>query len=110
MTPIRLVSVIGTFALGGAILFALVTADFGEEGSVLLDMAWGWVSVLDVYTGAALVAMWIWWRDGVAAGVLWLVLLFVLGHLATALYVGWRAFTSESVPALLVGHDRLSKI
>ena len=103
MNAIRTISAIGAVVLAGAILFALVTGDFGAEGAVILDMPWGVVSVIDVYTGAAIVAAWIWWRDGVAMGLGWLVLLIVLGHLATAIYVGWRAWSSSSVETLLTG-------
>ena len=103
MTAIRTISAVGAVVLGGAILLALFTGDFGAEGSAILDMPWGVVSVIDVYTGVAIVAAWIWWRDGAAMGFVWLVLLIVLGHMATALYVAWRAWTSESIEALLTG-------
>ena len=105
MTAVRIVSAIGAVVLGGAIIVALTTGDLGAEGPAILDLPWGWVSVLDVYTGAAIVAAWIWWRDGVVMGVVWLVLLIVLGHLATALYVAWRSWTSSSVEAVLTGRD-----
>ena len=103
MTAARIVSALGAVLLGGAILVALVSGDLVAEGRVIFDIPWGWVSVLDVYTGVAIVATWIWWRDGAAMGAVWLVLLIVLGHLATALYVAWRAWTSASVEELLTG-------
>jgi hypothetical protein len=100
---IRFLSAAGFVVLGGAIVVALVTGDFFAEGGVITGMPWGIVSLVDVYTGVVLVAAWIWWRDGARKGIVWIGLLIVLGHAATALYVFLRARTSGSVPQLLTG-------
>ena len=77
--------------------------DFSSEGSTILDLRWGVVSIVDIYVGAAVVGTWIWWRDGPRAGIFWVVALVALGHLATAGYVAWRAWSADSVRTLLVG-------
>jgi hypothetical protein len=100
---IQVLAALGFVILGGAIVVALVTGDFSAEGGVITGLPWGVVSIIDVYTGAMLVAAWIWWRDGARAGILWIGLLIVLGHAATALYVFLRSRASRSVPELLTG-------
>lgn len=89
--------------MGTAIIWAAVGGDFSADGATILGLPWGVVSIIDIYAGAALVAAWIWWRDGPRAGIGWVAALVVLGHLATALYVAWRAWSSESVESLLMG-------
>lgn len=103
MTVIRVVSTALAVVMSAAIVWAAINGDFSADGELILDLHWGVVSLIDIYVGAALVAAWIWWRDGAGAGVLWLVLLAVLGHLASAAYVAWRAWTTDSVVSLLTG-------
>lgn len=103
---IRVVRVVATLAvavLGGVILWASVAGDFGAEGASILDLPWGVVSLVDIYTGALVVWLWIAWRDGLLSGLAFLVVLVVLGNLASAGYVAWRAWTSPDVPHLLLG-------
>ncbi len=103
MTVIRLLSTALALVMAAAIVWAAIDGDFSADGEQILGLPWGVVSIIDVYVGAALVATWIWWRDGPSQGLVWLLLLVVLGHLATALYVAWRSWTVESVPSLLAG-------
>ncbi|MBT8211931.1 MAG: DUF1475 family protein [Acidimicrobiia bacterium] len=103
MIAIRSLATLLAVVMAVAIGIAIVGGDFSEEGEILLGLQWGVVSLIDVYTGAALVAFWIWWRDGWRTGLAWLVLLVVLGHMATAAYVAWRSWTADSVESLLTG-------
>lgn len=109
MTPsvairiVRVVATLGVAVLAGVILWASVSGDFGAEGATILDLPWGVVSLVDIYTGALVVWLWITWRDGLLTGLVFLVLLVVLGNLASAGYVAWRAWTSPDVAHLLLG-------
>ncbi len=108
MLAIRIVATVLALVMGTAIIWAAVGGDFSGDGNVILGLRWGVVSIIDIYVGAAVVAIWIWWRDGLRAGVIWVVALVVLGHLATAGYVAWRAWSVDSVQSLLMGR-RLSQ-
>lgn len=103
MILIRVLSTGLALVLGIVIVWAAVGGDFSGEGGMILGLRWGVVSIVDIYVGAAMVAVWIWWRDGPRLGTLWFVALVVLGHFATAAYVAWRAWSAESVTALLIG-------
>jgi hypothetical protein len=87
--------VTAAFVLVGACVATMTTAiawgftagDFRSEGAALMRMPWGVVSVIDVYVGGALVAGWIAYRERSVPRVLpWVLLIVVLGHLATSLY------------------------
>lgn len=106
MKTIRAVSSIGVVVMLGLVLRGLLAGDLSVEGSNLVGMPWGLTSLADVYVGAALVLTWIRWRDGNAAGWLWLPVLLVFGHLASAAYVAWRSWNEPDVPTLLLGPRR----
>lgn len=106
MVVIRAVASLLVVIMAIAILVAVSSGDFSSDGETILGLKWGVVSLLDIYTGAALFAVWIWWRDGWKAGLAWLAILVALGHLASALYVAWRAWTTDSVQGLLIGPVR----
>ncbi len=103
MIAIRVLATTLALVMAVAIVWAAVGGDFSSEGSTILDLRWGVVSIVDIYVGAAVVGTWIWWRDGPRAGIFWVVALVALGHLATAGYVAWRAWSADSVRTLLVG-------
>lgn len=103
MVAIRTLATALAIVMGIAILWAAVGGDFSGEGSVILGLRWGVVSIVDIYVGTAVIASWIWWRDGPRAGLVWTGALVVLGHLATAVYVAWRAWSTDSPSALLLG-------
>ena len=84
----KIVSLLGVLAMGAAIGYAFVAGDFGTEGSQLLAMPWGIVSLVDLYVGFSLFAMWIIYRESSwPRMVVWIVLLMVLGFFIGALYV-----------------------
>jgi len=81
-----------SFAIG----YALLHGDFRAEGSVLTGLPWGVVSLVDLYTGFTLFAMWIIFRErGVLARVLWVLAVMLLGFAAGSLYVLLAAWRSD---------------
>jgi len=87
MRVAKIVSFLGIVAMGIAIGNAFINGDFSSEGSALLAMPWGVVSLVDLYVGFSLFAMWIiyrekeWWQ-----ALIWVVLLMVLGFFIGSLY------------------------
>lgn len=106
MPALRFLSTAAALVMGTAIAVAIVTGDIAAEGSEILALAWGRVSLIDIYVGVVIVAAWIVWRDGAGPGAAWLVALVVLGHLATAVYVAWRSWTCDGVADVLIGPRR----
>ncbi len=84
----RTVGWIGVALMVGALVYGFSAGSFGAEGSQILDLAWGRVTLIDLYTGLFLVAGWILWREGSLVRALpWLIAMVFLGSLAAAAYV-----------------------
>jgi hypothetical protein len=76
------------FTMSAALAWGFTSGEFWREGAILLALPWGVISIIDVYTGGALIAGWIAYRErSIPKTAMWVVLIFVLGHWATSLYV-----------------------
>ena len=81
---------------------ALVAGSFGNEGGILLALAWGQVTLADLYVGFGLFSGWVIFREAsLARALVFVGLVMTLGNAFTALYVlvallrsggSWRAF------------------
>jgi hypothetical protein len=82
-------------AMGGALVWGFTVGDFWGEGSVLMALPWGVISVIDVYAGGALFAGWIAFRERSVVRVIgWVLAIGLLGNFATALYALLALLTS----------------
>ena len=85
---VRNVGWAGVIVMVAALVYGFTAGEFGTEGSAILDLAWGRVTLIDLYTGLALIGAWIVWREGSLLRALpWLVGMVFLGSLAAAAYV-----------------------
>jgi len=76
--------------------------DFSGEGSQLLAMPWGIVSLVDLYTGFILFSSWIIYREkSLPVAILWTIAMMILGFFTGSLYAfialqtsgnDWRKF------------------
>lgn len=104
MLPIRIVTVLLTIVMFAAIGVSAVTGEFGDEGSQILDLAWGRMTLIDLYVGVALLWGWVLLRERrVWVALAWLPVFIVLGHAGTALYAAIASFRSEDVRGFLLG-------
>lgn len=104
MTAIRVVSVVAVLVMASIIAFGFVSGEFTSEGSQIWGLAWGKVSLVDLYVGLAIFASWVAVRERrLIKAVSWWISLVVLGNLAAAVYLAWVAFTSDDVRELLTG-------
>jgi hypothetical protein len=86
----------------GILIYAFTVGDFSNEGTRLLAMPWGIVSLVDLYVGFTLFSAWIVYRErSVLPSVIWVVLMMTLGFWTGALYTflalqssrgDWRKF------------------
>lgn len=98
----KAISLLGLLAMTGIILYAFIIGDFSAEGTRLLAMPWGIVSLVDLYTGFTLFSCWIVYREkAVLPSVLWVILMMVMGSWTASLYIflalqssrgDWRKF------------------
>jgi hypothetical protein len=83
----KAISLIGLVAMTGILVYAFTVGNFAEEGTTLLGMPWGIVSLVDLYVGFSLFSCWIVYREKtVLASIIWVVLMMVLGFWTGALY------------------------
>jgi hypothetical protein len=104
MVTIRITAAVGLAAMLTVIVWASVTASFGDDGSALLELAWGRVTLVDLYLALLLGWAWIAWREGSAQrALLWLVAIVTTGSVALLGYVLLASLRATSVPGLLLG-------
>lgn len=98
----KIISLLGVLAMTTVLIYGFTIGDFSGEGSQLLSMPWGIVSLVDLYTGFTLFSMWIIYREkSLPVAIVWTVAMMTLGFFAGALYTflalqisngDWRKF------------------
>jgi len=92
----KLISIIGLLAMTAVLIYGFTIGDFAGEGSTLLKMPWGIVSLVDLYTGFMLFSGWIIYREkSLLAAIVWTVAMLTLGFWAGSLYALIALFRSE---------------
>lgn len=103
----RVLGIIVTAAMVVAIGHGLTAGDLTTEGSAIVDLAWGRVSLADIYTGVLVLGCWIVWRErSFLRSLPWLVLLVVGGNFGVGPYLLWISRVGRSTEDLLVGERR----
>ena len=83
----KVISFLGILAMSGVLVFAFTKGNFAEEGSKLLSMPWGIVSLVDLYVGFTLFSAWIVFRErAVLSSIIWVILMMTLGFFTASLY------------------------
>jgi predicted membrane-bound dolichyl-phosphate-mannose-protein mannosyltransferase len=104
MTKVKVVAWLGALTMAGMIVFSLVTGDFFGEGSILLGMVWGQMSMVDLYVGFFLFYLWILRREkDLITKIIWFLLLMTTGSLAIALYILKAAYESKTELEFFLG-------
>jgi hypothetical protein len=98
----KAIALLGVVAMGAVLIYAFTTGDFGREGSILLSMPWGVVSLVDLYVGFILFSGWIVYREkSLVPSLIWVALMMVLGFFTASVYTfialqtsggDWRRF------------------
>ena len=87
MKTAKAISFLGVTAMTAVLIYGYTIGDFSGEGSQLLSMPWGIVSLVDLYTGFALFSAWIVYREkSLPVAVLWTIAMLTLGFFAGSLY------------------------
>ena len=99
----KAIALIGLLAMTAALLYGFTIGDFAQEGSQLLAMPWGIVSLVDLYVGFILFSGWIVYRERtVLPSIIWVILMMVLGFWTGALYTFIALQTSRRRLATLL--------
>ena len=104
MTGIRITTVSLAIIMFAAIGVSAVTGEFGDEGSIILDLAWGRMTLIDLYVGVALLWGWVVLREErLWVAIVWLPVFIVLGNAGTALYAAIASFRTDDIRTFLLG-------
>ena len=104
---IRLLAAFATAAMAAAIIGAFSVASFPDEGGVITGLAWGRVTLVDIYLAFIFGWLWIAWRERSAGrAVAWLVATLITGSLALFGYLLGAAMRADSVDELVLGPRR----
>ena len=87
MSLVRTIAYLSTLIMGGIIVWANLQSNFFENASEVAGTPWGIVTLVDLYLGFVFIALWIIFREKGFPRVIWLLGLFFLGNLTTALYI-----------------------
>jgi hypothetical protein len=97
MTIAKIVSLLGVLAMTAVLIFGFTQGDFFAEGSQLMAMPWGIVSLVDLYTGFTLFCAWIIYREkSLLLALAWSLGVMVLGFFAASLYAFIALQTSNN--------------
>jgi hypothetical protein len=104
MITARIVGWGAALAMAAAIIYGFLNGGFGDEASTIWSLAWGKVTLIDLYAGLALFAAWIVLRETSRTRIaLWLVALVVLGNFAAGVYVVRATLLASDTRELLTG-------
>jgi uncharacterized membrane protein len=97
MKTAKAFAVTGTIIMFLTLIYGFIIGDFFKEGSILFSMAWGKVSLIDVYIGFFLFSVWVIYREEKwVTAVLWILLIMVLGNFITCLYATIALYKSQN--------------
>ena len=92
----KLISFLGLLAMTAVLIYGFTVGDFSGEGSQLMSMPWGIVSLVDLYTGFILFSAWIIYREkSLPVAILWTVGMMVLGFFTASLYALINLYISQ---------------
>ena len=103
MRALRATTGLLTAVMAVTIAYGFAAGSFSDEGGTILDLAWGRVTLIDLYVGLALFGGWIVLRERSWRAVPWLIALVFLGNLATAAYAFLAAVRADSTGEVLTG-------
>lgn len=79
---------LGVIAMTVILIYGFTAGNFSSDGSMIISNPWGKVSLVDLYVGFSLFALWIVFRERhPVVSIVWVVLLMVLGFFTGALYI-----------------------
>lgn len=100
-----MLAIVCTIIMLFTLVYGFIRGDFFKEGNILTSLAWGKVSLIDVYVGFLLFSGWVLYREEkLSLAVLWIILIMLFGNFITSLYVTITLFKcGENLPWFWLG-------
>jgi len=87
MPIVKTIAYLSTLIMGGIIVWANFQGNIFKNAGTVASTPWGIVTLVDLYIGFLFIGLWIIFREKGISRIIWLVGLFFLGNLTTALYI-----------------------
>lgn len=88
MGKIKFVLVLIVLIMTAMIVYGFSEGDFFGEGSIILGIPWGQVTMVDLYSCFVMFGLWVFYREKTIPGALgWFLSFLLLGAPAIALYM-----------------------
>jgi uncharacterized membrane protein len=96
MKTAKFLALAGTIIMFFTLMYGFIFGEFFKEGNTLMSIAWGKVSLIDVYIGFFLFSYWVLFREqNKYIAVIWVVIFMILGNFATCLYATIALYKSK---------------
>ena len=84
----QILALIGAIIMGVSIIYGLTIGDFSGEGSMILSLLWGKITLIDIYISFLIFTAWIIYREkNLRRSFIWFILMMVLGSFTSCLYL-----------------------
>jgi hypothetical protein len=85
---VTILALIGFLIMLVSITMAFIVGDFSSEGGLILSLAWGKVSLIDVYIGFIIFSGWIVYRErSIGRALFWVIFMMIFGNMTACLYI-----------------------
>jgi len=92
----KILTILGALAMGLALFHGFTQGDLQTEGSLISNLPWGVVSLVDVYVGFFLFSGWVIYRErNILVALLWAIAFMVLENFVTSIYALLALFRSD---------------
>jgi len=112
MKVAKIISLVGVIAMTIVLLNGFINGSFFDDGTIILNNPWGIVSLVDLYVGFILFAMWIYFREtNLLKSIIWILALMILGFFTGALYVLITLYkANDDWVIFFLGHDKAKQL
>lgn len=88
MKTAKILAILSFIIMSVSIITGFISGDFTGEGSIILSLIWGKISMIDIYLMFLIFAGWIFYREEkFSVFLIWFIFLLVFGAATASLYI-----------------------
>ena len=88
MKTAKILALLGFIVMSVSIITGFIIGDFTGEGSIIISLIWGRISLIDIYIMFFIFAGWIYYREvKFSKFFIWFIFLLVFGAATASLYI-----------------------